>query len=205
MFKVFINENELVILNENEMGKYDCMKRVTYDGKDSLSKVIIQLEAKTAIPISICLYGKDPKVIWKDFCSRYKLIEAAGGLVKNEKDEMLFIFRRGKWDLPKGKLEKGESIEECGMREVEEECGIRKLKIINPLPSTYHTYILNGKSVLKRSYWFEMTAPGNQVLTPQLEEDITEIRWVNKSEMATVLKNSFSSIREVIANMESIN
>jgi 8-oxo-dGTP pyrophosphatase MutT (NUDIX family) len=161
--------------------------------------MILQLES-SSLPDKMCLYGENTEVIWKDFLSRYKLIEAAGGLVKNEKEEILFIFRRGKWDLPKGKLEKGESIKECAIREVEEECGIKHLKIIRELPSTFHTYELKGKAVLKRSYWYEMTAPGDQKLVPQVEEDITEIKWINKRELPKVLKNCFSSIAEVINN-----
>ena len=92
---------------------------------------------------------------WIDFCSKYKVIEAAGGLVFNEKNKILMIFRNGKWDLPKGKIELGESIEDAAIREVEEECGIDNLKIDNKLINTYHTYNLNGFNILKKT-WFRL-------------------------------------------------
>ena len=100
-----------------------------------------------------------PKIIeenWKDFCSKFIMIEAAGGLVFNKDGHILMIFRNGKWDLPKGKLEIGESVEECAKREVEEECGIYGLDIIEKLLDTYHTYKLKGNKILKKTYWYKM-------------------------------------------------
>ena len=91
---------------------------------------------------------------WKYFCSRYTLIEAAGGIVYNNQDELLMIFRNGKWDLPKGKLEQGETKQQCAIREVEEECGVSGLNIINQVQNTYHTYFDNDASILKTTYWF---------------------------------------------------
>lgn len=196
MYKVFINEGELVVANQKDSTTLNCDRMVEYQDKKTIRDVVNALEAN--LSQNICLLGEDSESIWKQFCSGYKLIEAAGGLVKNEKGEILFIFRRGKWDLPKGKLEKGESIEECALREVEEECGIKHLKTIKELPSTYHTYLLKGKPILKRSYWYEMTAPGNQALIPQLEEDITEIKWISSNELSSILENCFSSIKEVL-------
>jgi 8-oxo-dGTP pyrophosphatase MutT (NUDIX family) len=134
------------------------------------------------------------KAIWKKFT----VIQAAGGLVRNEKKEILFIFRRGKWDLPKGKVEEGENIEECALREVQEETGLNEVTLQKFLITTYHTYPEKGKHILKESYWFEMKAAGKQKLVPQLEEDITDIQWINKNKLDTVLKNTFPSIRDVI-------
>ena len=114
----------------------------------------------------------------KDFFKKFTLIQAAGGLIRNEKDEILLIFRRGKWDLPKGKLDTGETLEECAVREVEEETGLKKIKLISPLIITYHTYHEGARFVLKESHWYSMTVRGKQTLIPQTEEDIHEIKWV---------------------------
>jgi len=134
------------------------------------------------------------KAIWKKFI----VLKAAGGLVINEKKELLFILRRGFWDLPKGKLEAGEKLEDCAVREVEEETGITNIKLGKLLVTTYHTYDESGKHILKESYWYLMHVEKAGKLVPQTEEDITEIRWVKKKELQEVLKNTFPSIIDVI-------
>jgi 8-oxo-dGTP pyrophosphatase MutT (NUDIX family) len=133
-----------------------------------------------------------------DFFKHFHLIKAAGGLVKNEKDEILMMFRRGKWDLPKGKLDEGETIESCAKREVEEETGLKKLQIIKPITITYHTYVQFGKHNLKESHWYAMRATGNEILIPQTEEDITEIIWVKKEDLENYYSNTFPTIIEVL-------
>ena len=134
------------------------------------------------------------KAIWKKFI----VLKAAGGLVINEKKELLFILRRGLWDLPKGKLEHGEKLEDCAVREVEEETGLTNIKIGKLLVTTYHTYDESGKHILKESYWYLMHVEKAGKLVLQTEEDITEIRWVKKKELQEVLKNTFPSIIDVI-------
>ncbi len=156
-------------------------------------------------------YVNDPKIneivfISKDitslknyFESMFTIVSAAGGLVMNEKKEFLLIFRKGKWDLPKGKIEKTETIEVAAIREVEEECGIRGLSIIKPLPTTYHIYIQNNVPILKPTYWFEMQSSFKEMLVPQLQEGITKVEWVNKENVKMLLTNSYESIKEVMA------
>lgn len=124
----------------------------------------------------------------------YTIIEAAGGLVTNSEDEVLFIHRLGKWDLPKGKLEKGEDVAVCALREVEEECGIAGHEIVGQLPDTFHTYFIKGNPILKRTYWFEMKIEGKPELTPQTEEDITETIWLDESKWNEVEQNTYPSI-----------
>ncbi len=201
MYKIFVNEKVLIIASKREIKNTQSDRAIQYENKKILYDVITELESGLGNEKTICVYGKSAALIWKVFCSRYKLIKAAGGLVKNEKDEMLFIFRRGKWDLPKGKLEKNETIKKCAIREVEEECGIKGLKIVKELPSTYHTYFIKDKAILKRSYWFEMKAAKNQILIPQTEEGITDIKWIKTKELKTILQKSYSSIVEVFANI----
>jgi len=134
---------------------------------------------------------------WESFCAGYKLIEAAGGLVYNDTNQLLMIFRNGKWDLPKGKLEVGENIEQCAIREVEEECGISELLITQQLQETYHTYEINGQKILKRTYWFEIKSSFKGNLLPQTIEGITEAVWVDKENIAEKLENSFGNITEL--------
>jgi len=145
--------------------------------------------------------NNEPKTItdnWKSFCADYSLIEAAGGLVYNSDNQLLMIFRNGKWDLPKGKLEIDENIKECAIREVEEECGISGLSIINALKDTYHTYEINGKKILKRTFWFVMNSNYKGNLIPQTEEGITKVIWVDKQDIAEKLENSFGNINELL-------
>ena len=126
------------------------------------------------------------------------MIEAAGGLVFNKEEQILMIFRNGKWDLPKGKLEIGESVEECAIREVEEECGIYGLDIIDKLLETYHTYSLKGEEILKRTYWYKMRTDFDGELVPQIEEGITKVSWVSKDQISEKLKNSYGNISDVL-------
>lgn len=136
------------------------------------------------------------------FSSMFKIIEAAGGLVQNNEGKWLFIFRNGKWDLPKGKIEKGEKVKTAAIREVEEECGISKLQIIKELPSTYHTYFMEEKQVLKRTYWFEMSCADTSALVPQVEEGITDVQWLAPREFKKVKTNTYESILDVLKALE---
>ena len=135
------------------------------------------------------------KAVWKKFL----VIQASGGLVFNEKKEILFIFRRGKWDLPKGKVEPGEKLEECALREVEEETGLKHIHLKKFLVTTFHTYFERGKHILKESYWYKMQVDGSQKLVPQVVEDIIEIKWVDSKDLSSVMSNTFPSIKDVVA------
>lgn len=129
---------------------------------------------------------------------KFQMVPAAGGLVQNENDEILMIFRRGIWDLPKGKLDDGESIEACAIREVMEETGLKKVKLIKPLVITYHTYEESGHHILKDSHWYLMRSDSKERLVPQLEEQIEEIRWVSPGEIDEYAKKTFPAIRDVL-------
>ena len=145
--------------------------------------------------------NNSPEIItenWESFCANYVLIEAAGGLVYNDKNQLLMIFRNGKWDLPKGKLEVGENIEQCAIREVEEECGISELLITQQLQETYHTYEINGQQTLKCTYWFEIQSSFKGNLVPQTKEGITAVVWVDEQDIAEKLENSFGNIIELL-------
>jgi len=134
------------------------------------------------------------KAFWKKFL----LIKAGGGLVRNSVGRYLFMLRRGVWDLPKGKLDPGETIEQCAVREVGEETGLLGVRLDAPLLITYHTYDESGKHILKETHWFRMSVTDISGLEPQQEEQITELRWVGPGEFDEVLHHTFPSIRDVI-------
>lgn len=144
-------------------------------------------------------YHPDLEELKKAFYKKFTIIIAAGGLVENEKKELLLIFRKGKWDLPKGKLDKSEELEACAIREVEEETGLRSPKIINPLTITRHTYHEGARFILKESHWYRMKVRGEQKLLPQVEEDITDIRWVSKKDLPAYREKAYPAIRDVLA------
>ena len=132
------------------------------------------------------------------------LIEAAGGLVKNQKGEYLFIYRNDRWDLPKGKIEKKEKNKVAAVREVEEECGIKVDKLEDKICKTYHAYIYKGEVVLKKSHWFNMKYTGKAKLVPQKEEGITDVRWFNHAQIEMIIHNTFPSILDVLEKAELI-
>lgn len=142
--------------------------------------------------------------MFKAFCKYFELIEAAGGVVQNEDSEVLLIKRNGLWDLPKGKSEEGEMPVVAALREVTEECGISKIVAEKPLIKTYHTYLEGNKSILKRTSWFKMNFFGDEQTTPQLIENITEVRWVNAADLPNYIENTYPSIRDVFKSTELI-
>ena len=134
--------------------------------------------------------------------SDYEYIEAAGGIVKN-KDKFLFIKRHGFWDIPKGKLDEGESPEQAAVREIEEECGLEQPKLIDHLTDTWHTYEQNGKKYLKKTYWYILESTADQEnIKPQTEEGITEVTYFKWDELYQVKKSTYNSIVEVIATLQ---
>jgi 8-oxo-dGTP pyrophosphatase MutT (NUDIX family) len=144
------------------------------------------------------LWNPDLDKLKKAFFKHFTIIEAAGGIVQNEKKEILFIYRLEKWDLPKGKLEKGEKLEECAVREVEEETGVTNIKLKKKTGETYHTYEAYGKYFLKISHWYFMSCPGKQNLVPQTIENITEIKWIAPAHLKDVFLNTYPSIKDIL-------
>lgn len=144
------------------------------------------------------LWHADLEKIKKAFFKHFTPIEAAGGIIENDKKEILFIYRLGKWDLPKGKVEKGEDISATAVREAEEETGVTHLKMKKKIGETYHTYNAFGKHFIKTTHWFYLTCPSRQNLKPQTEEDITAIKWVKHTDMEEPLSNTYPSIKDIL-------
>lgn len=192
-YKVFIGSSFIQFGNEAE-NNLVFNTQFTDPSKKILLETITQLEKEST---TVLILG-NTEVNWINFRSHFALIEAAGGLVSNTQGDWLFIYRNDMWDLPKGKLEAGEKIEECAVREVAEECGIDEPVITKPLSPTYHTYLINGKRILKPTYWFLMKSTDPSLLTPQTEEGITDVRWVPLEEAKALAEQSFGSIKQVV-------
>ncbi len=190
MYKVFVNDCPIVLTDaENISTKFDIR---SFESIDILHIVeaIFQNRIK-----GICLYCNKLNHDFSDFKSKFVIQKAAGGKVINSKKETLFIYRFDKWDLPKGKLEKGESLTACAIREVEEECGITDLHIEKELETTFHIFKRKGKIILKITHWFLMHSNYSGELRPQTEEGIEQVLFKNKSETSKALQNTYENIK----------
>ena len=201
MYKVFVNEKKLTLSKYPE----DIEKNLRFEGFATL-EIAVDLLENTSCP-EMNVYGENIEEIWEDFTHMFKVIEAAGGLVKNKNNELLFIRRMGKWDLPKGKIEKGESLEQAALREVEEETGLKELILEEFLNNTFHIYTeRNGEKILKTTYWFKMTYVGNSQPIPQKEEGISEVCWKNEEMIKNeVMRMTFENIRLILDDYWNLN
>ncbi len=153
---------------------------------------------------SIYVVCSDIEKAWKKFSDQFEFVQAAGGLVLNKRNEILFIYRHEKWDLPKGKVEEDEAIDAGALREVEEECSIGQLELLRQLETTWHTYIQKGEPMLKATAWYVMRYHGEGTPQPQLEEGITETRWIGLGQLAIVRSNTYPSVLDVVEDYEQI-
>jgi len=200
MYKIFINEYPLVI-TANEQDFYDGGNfRIVGDNPASISAAVETLEKsdRSIGNFGLMVMTEDEDTAFKKFAKPYRRISAAGGLVFNEKEELLLIKRQGKWDLPKGKVDKGETVEQAAVREVEEECGIELLELGMPIEKTFHTYFMENQRVLKTTHWFHMKALKYGNMAPQLEENITDLAWFNPKTLDLPQLDTYNSIRELL-------
>lgn len=204
MYKVFINQKALIFISIDQFdNQFINKKNVLVVGGNKINPKNLKaiLNNKSDVFFILC---KKVNTVWQNFKKTFTLIKAGGGLVQNSKKEVLFIFRRDKWDLPKGKQDKGESMEKCAVREVKEECGIKKIKLISPVTKTWHIYTTAGskKTVLKQTNWYLMKMEGAQKLTPQAEEDITALKFVNRKQYNTsISKKTYPLIADLINSL----
>ena len=198
MYKVFINDKPLIFCsNSTDLSCYDNHVLIGYkDGFTYKEFVSITFENpnREYFIIQLDNYNEVFQLFFEEFIN----VDAAGGVVQNQNDEILMIYRNSCWDLPKGKVEEGESIRFAAVREVEEECGLVGPEITDELSSTYHTYERNGKKYLKKTYWFAMSYEKEHALTPQIQEGITKVEWVNKNDLQTYIVDTYGSIKSVI-------
>lgn len=211
--KIFINDKPLDIISPDEMssGKtFECVfdnpkdlpsyvnfhddVLILQPTKDIIVKLLYLLRTRKLKNLDTITVVTDHKDEYKKYIkSRFNIIKAAGGIVTKD-DKVLFIKRLGKWDLPKGKFDKGETPEECAVREVEEECHVR-VKLGGEIARTWHTYTQNRKSILKKTYWFTMECINDDKMKPQKEEGIEDVKWLTHHEAKIALVNSYPSMR----------
>lgn len=194
MYKVFVNEKKLLLSKQSE----NLEKTLGYENVTSLEIALDLLENTSVKELNV--FGENIDEIWQEFQQLFRIIEAAGGIVSNPTGDILFIKRLGKWDLPKGKMEKGESREESAVREIEEETGLQNVELLSFINTTYHIYIeRNGDKVLKCTHWFEMNFDGEDTSKPQIEEGITEVAWKNTLQIEEeVFPSTFKNIQLII-------
>lgn len=190
MYKVFVNDKPLFLTNEIvRETDFQLFLLESADIKKVITK-IFQNQIQKAY-----LYHPDEKEIMKTLRAKMPVSKCGGGLVYNKQNEVLFIYRHGKWDLPKGGAEKGEEIENTALREVEEETGVSNLVITDKLQKTYHIFKRNGRYKLKITQWFEMRTDFDGIPKGQLEEGIEKVEWLNPEQIREALKNSYENIK----------
>ena len=190
MYKVFVNDKPLFLTNE--IFKETDFQLFLLESVDFKQLIVKMFQNKIH---KAYLYYPDEKEIMKVLKTKIPVNKAGGGLVYNKNGDVLFIFRNGKWDLPKGGTEKGEDIEHTSMREVEEETGVNGLKIIKKLQKTYHIFKRNGVYKLKITHWFEMQTDFDGIPEGQIDEGIDKVEWKNPTQIQEALKNSYENIK----------
>jgi len=193
MYKVFVNDKPIILtdsLKKNNNYRIYIFKDIVVD------EILHTLKRGNSKGVN--LFCANLERDWKTFKKYFKVVSAAGGLVLNPNNEILFIQRLGIWDLPKGKIEKGETIEETAVREVEEECGVNGLIIENSLITTYHLFFMNDIMQLKITHWFLMETNFQEKLTPQLEEGITKVEFKNEAQVNDAMQNTYANIKLVL-------
>jgi len=199
MYKVFVNDRP-IIFTSSLIFEEDFP---LLNFKDiSIPHVINKVKAGNLK--GVYLFSEELEKDWELFCRTYNIKEAGGGLVLNDKKEILFIYRARKWDLPKGRKANNETIEETAIREVQEECGISQVTIDQFLLNTYHMFYDKGALRLKKIYWFLMKTSFTGELTPLLEEGIKHVVFKNQEEIEAALQNTYANVRTVYQTYQTL-
>lgn len=203
MYKVFINNKPLILTSGKPVDFFSGPKNkiIEFSGIHQIEEAIDILYSETATE-EVTLFSENEKKLWEIFCSNFIVLEAAGGMVFNERNELLMICRFEKWDLPKGKIEKGESPSSAAKREVCEETGVCDLEIISEDHATYHTYVHKRKHILKKTFWFKMKCKNFSSFKLQDEEGIKDAQWMNKEQLKEAMKNTYPSIAELLKDSQ---
>jgi 8-oxo-dGTP pyrophosphatase MutT (NUDIX family) len=198
MYTVFVNDKPIIFTDSLiEGNRYPvCLFKNLV-----VEEILYKLKSDHVEGIKV--FCKDVAASKQFFFQKFKVIIAAGGLVLNSKNEILFIYRGNRWDLPKGRVEKGETIEAAALREVEEECGIENLVIDTFLATTHH-YFYHKENRIKETHWFIMRSDYQGTLTPQLEEGITNVVFKNEKEVVSALKNTYANIALVVKKYKNL-
>jgi 8-oxo-dGTP pyrophosphatase MutT (NUDIX family) len=190
MYKVFVKDIPIILSTEKNIGKQYAAIPLRLARFKKLIKKINNGEL-----IYVNLYHKNAEKLEQFLRKKLPFVEAAGGLVYNQKKEILFIYRNDRWDLPKGHIDKGESYEAAAVREVEEETGVSGLEVKRFINKTYHIFKRNGKFKIKATYWYEMYTEYEGELIPQSNEGIKKVKWKNFEKTQKALSNSYENIK----------
>lgn len=196
MYKVFSGEKMIVLTGSADNADITGARKISYTGPDPL-KVEVRALLEGSNPKTLIVTGQEEEA-FNRLKSLFSYIEAAGGLVYNQKNELLMIFRNNRWDLPKGKLEAGEEPEQGAVREVEEECGIGQLKVERLISMSHHIYRQDQREFLKRTYWYIMRTSDGSAPVPQREEGIDKVEWMSREKVLFVWPGLFDSLKEVL-------
>jgi len=196
MYVIFYN-NKPIYLSDS---KSNCANLKSFDFK-SVAIFDLLNQLKKDHFKGFCLIDDNIDALFQNLIKNFEVIEAAGGLVFNDAKELLFIFRNGVWDLPKGKVDKGESVSQAALREVTEECGVIDLKLESFFDKTYHIYEFNNRYIFKITHWFKMTTIKKITLVPQLEEGITKAVFLNNEAQKEAFKNTYPNIKLLVENL----
>ena len=197
MHKIYLEKRCIVICAPDEQALSDPNSIEFHpEGPEGIAALVDMFETSGSLA-RIYIPTEDIEGTYKDFCSQFKEVNAAGGLVSNRRGDVLLIRRNELWDLPKGHQEEGEDIRVTALREVQEETGVDQLELRDLICITDHCYRRNGIWHLKHSWWYDMLYTDPTDLTPQREEDITKAAWVARSSLSPYLKNTYPSIVEV--------
>jgi mutator protein MutT len=199
MYKVFINNKPLIFADSTfTFEPRDKILVIRYAGKQKFLYSFIDTLEKSSHYDGIIVLSENVEKLWADFQCIFKIIEAAGGVVYNEKGEVLLIFRLKTWDLPKGKIDKGETPEVAAVREIQEETGLNVVKLGDFICHTYHTYQHKEKRILKKTHWYKMTT-AEEKLTPQYSEDIEQAEWRDLTDFLQSKPTIYQAILDVLS------
>lgn len=197
MHKIYLEKRCMVICSPTEQTLSDPNSIELHLGDDpDITSLVTMFETSDTLA-RIYIPTEDVEATYKEFCSRFKEVNAAGGLVSNRRGDVLLISRNGLWDLPKGHQEAGEEIRVTALREVQEETGVGELELRDLICVTDHCYRRDGIWHLKHTWWYDMLYTAPVDLIPQREEDTTKAAWVARSSLSPYLKNTYPSIMEV--------
>lgn len=200
-YTIFFGASALHISSKAECNDA-CIMRAPAKEKNLRAKIIKKVESCK----SATIVTDDPEATFEALCEEFKVVRAAGGVVTNDKGELLMINLRNRWDLPKGHIEAGESSDSAALREVIEETGIEaKIVGTKPLATTWHAYNIYGPWELKSTDWWRMRTTSDVTPTPQCEEGITEVRWMGSEARTEALNNTYETIKEVVRALETKN
>ena len=194
---IYLNERPLIIIATHQAipARYKDAALYTRPDQETIETTLQALE--TGKQQAAIFLDPDTDVLLEKVKSYFSILVAAGGLITNAEEEILLMFRRGKWDLPKGKQDEGENLETCALREVAEETGLHNVTLEHKITETLHFYTYKEKKILKHTYWYKMKFTGTELTIPQIEEDIMDIQWVKPEHLGKYLKFSYQNIADV--------